>query len=311
MTPQQRLIERYNKIFESSESRIIERINRSLAISFREMEKELRRKYPQVQADTNLLPHQRKLLLMAEMKDLLNLTGNTNYQQIFEDLLQVSNTQGVNLATELMNATEADFTRATAKIPLEQVKFAAEEQTKYLARYGEEFADKASAVVEQGLIQGWGIGKVQTALMGQLGVTKVRAEMIARTASVSAGNAAAIQQYKENGVEGFIWVSTVDDRQCPACATRNGNAYKITDFRPPLHVRGRCYTTPFKKSWLDKGLIDKQWYAKQQAEGLAELEKAGLKPNYGLGAFEKSNGYTEPAKPIWTPGGESKGQTEN
>lgn len=297
----QQLIEQYNKLFATTETRIIERINRALAVSYWQLAKDLKRKYPSVKENTNLLPIYRAELLLSQMKNLLDLTGNTNqYQRIFEDLLQTSNELGLNLAQELIRITDQDFVMATASIPLEQVKYAAEEQTRYLSRYGTEFANNASAVVEQGIIQGWGVKKLEKALQAQLGVTKVRAEMIARTASVSAGNAAAIQQYQENNMDGFIWVATVDDRVCGTCATRNGNAYRLNETRPPIHPRGRCYSTPFKFDWLNKGLIDRDWYAKFRADGIAEVEKQGKKLNYGVGGFEKGN-REQPPEAIWTP----------
>lgn len=298
---QQRLIERYNTVLNEAEDKIIQRINKSLAISFQNLVKELQKKYPQAQADKSLFPHQRKLLLLAEMKDLLTLIDGGNYQQVFEDLLQLANQEGVSLSTELMNAVEADFTRAVASIPLEGVKFAAEEQTRYLSRYGNEFANKASAIVEQGLIQGWGVKRLETALLSQLGVTKIKAEMIARTASVSAGNGAMVAQYQKNNMDGFIWVATVDSRVCIYCAARNGQAYGFQDFRPPLHPRDRCFTTPYKESWVKKGLIDGSWYSKLRAEGLEELKKQNLQPNYGVAPFEKTAGLTQAPTPIWEP----------
>lgn len=298
---QQRLIERYNDILNEAEDRIIDRINRSLAASFQNLMTEIRKKYPQVQANTNLFPHQRKLLLLAEMKDLVNLIEGGRYQGAFEELLQLANQEGITLATELMNAIEADFTRAVASIPLEAVRFAAEEQTRYLNRYGEEFANKTSAIVEQGLIQGWGVPRLQDAMMGQLGITKIRAEMISRTASVSAGNAAMISQYQRNNMDGFIWVATVDRRVCGFCAARNGQAYDFKAFRPPLHPRDRCFTTPYKESWAKKGLIDKNWYRKFRADGIEELRKQDLQPNYGVSSFERLAGITQAPTSIWKP----------
>lgn len=300
-TKQQRLIERYDTILNEAEDRIIQRINRSLAASFKNLMQELQAKYPQVKADYNLFPYQRKLLLLAEMKELINIIQGGGYQAAFEELLQLANQEGITLATELMNAIEADFTRAVASIPLEAVRFAAEEQTRYLNRYGEDFANTTSAIVEQGLIQGWGVPRLESALMGQLGVTKMRAEMIARTASVSAGNAAMIQQYQKNNMDGFIWVATVDRRVCPLCAARNGQAYDFKAFRPPLHPRDRCFTTPYKESWVKKGLIDKSWYKKIRADGMEEIRKQDLTPNYGVAPFEKSAGITEAPSPIWKP----------
>ena len=124
---QQRLIERYNEILSEAETRTTERINRALAASFNNLIKELRKEYPKVQGNDNLFPYQKKILLLAEMTKLLNLIKGESYQKALEQLMLVSNRKGTSLAIELMNAIESDFARAVATIPLEAVRFAAED----------------------------------------------------------------------------------------------------------------------------------------------------------------------------------------
>ena len=298
---QQRLIERYNEFLSDAETRTTERINRALAASFNNLIKELRKEYPKVQGNDNLFPYQKKILLLAEMTKLLNLIKGESYQKALEQLMLVSNRKGTSLAIELMNAIESDFARAVATIPLEAVRFAAEEQTRYLARHGEDFANKASSIIEQGLIQGWGVRRVEKSLLEQLGITKMRAQVISRTASVSAGNAAMKQQYIKHGMDGWIWVATPDNRVCPFCTARNGYAYDFKAIRPPIHPRCRCFTTPYKKDWVEKGLIDKEWYRNARKNTMTELSKGDGKPNYGPSPFERSDGLTKAPTPIWKP----------
>ncbi len=298
---QRRLIERYNDILDEAETQTTERLNRALAASFQNLMRELRQKYPQVQGNDNLFPYQKKILLLAEMKDLLNLIEGGNYQQALEDLMEVANQEGTTLAVELMNAIESDFARAVASIPLEAVRFAAEEQMRYLNRHGEEFANKASSVVEQGLIQGWSVPRIEKQLMQELGITKMRAQVISRTASVSAGNAAMKQQYIKHGMDGWIWVATPDSRVCPYCTARNGQAYDFKAFRPPIHPRCRCFSTPYKKAWVEKGLIDRDWYKNAREVGMVELRKAKLEPNYNPSPFERAAGIAQAPTPIWKP----------
>jgi SPP1 gp7 family putative phage head morphogenesis protein len=298
-----RLIERYNTILSSAEDEALAIINRALASSYLKLERELRSKYPTLVANGSLSAIQRKLLLMAEIKDLLNLVSqSTDYQAQFEELLILANQEGQNLARELISVLgEGTIYQISAEIPLEAVRVAAEEQMRYLRRYGEDFAMRATEVVTQGLIQGWGVKRVEGILVQQLGLGKVRAEAIARTATLSAFNGATQEHYRVNQIELFQWVATADDRTCPVCVARSGNIYRLEATRPPAHVRCRCYQMPVQRKWFDNGRIKEAWIRDFHQKGLDALIAAGKKPNYGIAPFEKSNGLTEPPTPVWTP----------
>jgi SPP1 gp7 family putative phage head morphogenesis protein len=297
------IVERYNRILAEAEDSIVQRINRSLAQNFFELERELRQKYPQLQGQGSLLAVQRKILLMHELKDLLNIANNTTeFSQLFEQLLTLANQEGISLGRELLAAMEGEnFVQAVATVPMETVRYAAEEQTRYLARWGEEFASRAAAIVEMGLIQGWGTQKLVKPLMEQLGVTKIRAEMISRTATISASNTAAVAHFKANGVPWLQWVATADDRLCPTCAARNGNVYRLEDTKPPAHGRCRCFVTPIKPKYFELGLVDENWYRQFHEKGIEELKAHKKEPNHGVSPFEKGAGLTKAPKPIWTP----------
>ena len=62
-----RLIENLNRTLAATETRIADRINRALARAFVELEEELRRKYPEYQAQGGLVAYQRKLLLLDQL----------------------------------------------------------------------------------------------------------------------------------------------------------------------------------------------------------------------------------------------------
>jgi hypothetical protein len=215
----QSLVERFNAVLDGSESRIADRIRRALARAYAELEDELRRKYPNYQSNGSLVAYQRKLLLLNELKDLLNVAGG-DFSRDFEELLRIADATGIELGDRLLQLSGEDFVRSTATIPIEALKYAAEEQTRYLAKYGDEFAGRASGIIEQGLIQGWGVAKVAGELRKSLEVTKTRAEIIARTASLSASNAATEKAFRDNGVEWVQWMATADSRVCFPAGTR-------------------------------------------------------------------------------------------
>ncbi|WP_013334701.1 minor capsid protein [Gloeothece verrucosa] len=297
------LIERYNSILSQAEDRIIERINRALAEAFVQLERELRIKYPKIQENGSLTAANRKLLLLNELKGLLDIVGNTSrYSQLFEELLKTANEQGVSLAGKFSRLMEGDdFVQATAKVPIEALKYAVEEQIRYLGKYGDEFANKASAIIEQGIIQGWHPSRIAPYLRRELGVTKVRAEMIARTASLSAFNSALKQHFLANNIRFAQFQATVDDRVCPYCSARNGNVYRIEEIRIPCHPQCRCVAMPWKADWQEQGLTNDDWHRRSHEQGIAELRATGKEPNYGLSPFEKAAGLEKPPVPIWTP----------
>lgn len=295
-----RLIEKLNRVLEGTESRIADRINRALATAFVQLEAELRREYPKYQGMGGLVAYQRKLLLLDQLKELINPVSGRDFKWDFEELLRVADQTGIEMGRRLLEIGE-DFVRSTATIPLDALRYGAEEQTRYLSRYGDEFASRASAAVEQGLIQGWGVDRLSRVLRDQLEVTKQRADIIARTASLSACNAAAENCFRENGAEWIQWMATIDSRVCKFCSARNGNMYELGSTRPPIHFQDRCFIVPVKRKFFELGLVKEDWIRDYREKGLAELEKQGLKPDYGLSPFERAAGLESVPKPVWRP----------
>ena len=296
-----RLIEKLNSVLDKSETRIADRINRALAVAFTQLEDELRRKYPDYQEMGGLVAYQRKLLLLDQLKELLNPTAGRDFKRDFEELLRVADSTGIDMGRRLLEISGEDFVRSTATIPLDALRYAAEEQTRYLARYGDEFASRASAAVEQGLIQGWGVSRLSSVLRGQLEITKRRADIIARTASLSASNAAAENCFRDNGAEWVQWMATIDSRVCRYCSARNGNMYELGSTRPPIHFQDRCFIVPVKRKFFELGLVKEDWIRNHREKGLAELEKQGLKPDYGVSPFERAAGLESAPSPVWRP----------
>lgn len=300
------LIERYDKAVAGLEDDALERISASLDAAYRNMERELRRLYPEWASQGSLYASQRRLLLMSELGDLLSIVRPEQaeeYQQLFEELLQISHYTGASLADELVSTLDPSYPLAEfATIPIEAAVLQATEGVKRLYRYDEEFRTAASAIVEQGLIQGWGADKVAKGLRSQLGVTKSKAETLARTEVMGSLNQGATERYQANGIDFQQLTVTPSDALCPFCAGRNGNIYEVGLVQLPLHPRCRCYWLPLKKSWLEKGLIDTDFIEKYNRRNIEALAAQGLKPNTGLTSWEKKNGLKSAPKPYWKPG---------
>jgi SPP1 gp7 family putative phage head morphogenesis protein len=85
-----------------------------------------------------------------------------------------------------------------------------------------------------------------------------RANLIARTTSIYAANAGAVQGYADAGVEAGEWMATEDDLTCEACAEMDGEEVELgasfdipsstsSPFdipHPPLHPYCRCTILP-------------------------------------------------------------------
>ncbi|WP_308572145.1 minor capsid protein [uncultured Methanobacterium sp.] len=90
------------------------------------------------------------------------------------------------------------------------------------------------------------------------GMTREKAESIARTETVRARNQAELVKAKNTGKEYFIVISAKDC--CDECYnTYNGkvfSAHKNTDKLPPLHKKCRCTASFFRSESLAKGMAE-------------------------------------------------------
>jgi SPP1 gp7 family putative phage head morphogenesis protein len=300
-----KLIDRYNRSTAGLEAAVIERIDTALDSAYRELERELRQVYPRIQGQGDLLPTQRKLLLLSELGELLQVVRpeqQAEYEAMLTEALKVANQSGATLGEQLIKAFEPDAQiKSFAGVPIEAVAMQARDGTQRLYRHSEDFRNRASAVVEQGLIQGWGAAKVAGVLRSELGTTKSKTETIARTEILSSLNDAAQQTYQDNDIELVQLIATADDRLCPTCSFRNGFVYPVGKIRVPLHPRCRCYVLPFKAAWQQLGLTNDTFTQKFRQQGLTELKAQGLEPNKGLSPFEKMAKLNAPPQPVWMP----------
>lgn len=298
-------IERTDLALQGMEDAAIARLSNALESSYRALEKQLRASYDNYSAESlpDLLANQRALLLADELKTLLPIVSPTSEKQItgdFEKLLASASGEGVTLASELMRLTAGDsFVAQNTVVPIQAAAIAADGAYKRLAKHGNDFAEKSTAIITQGLIQGKGAAVVVRGMREQLGVTKGRAEAIVRTETMTAHNQAAQQTYKANGVNFFQSIATADSRTCPTCVGRNMQVLEIGKASVPWHVKCRCYVMPWLPEWEQLGLTDNAWGEKFVSEVEAELVATGKQPNRGLAPFEKANGGAA-GKPVWS-----------
>ncbi|WP_088893193.1 minor capsid protein [Leptolyngbya ohadii] len=299
------LAERYDRLARDLEDQTIDRLDRAIDQSYRNLEREFLRQYPEMQAQGSLLASQRRAVLMNDLSALLAIIRPEQaeeYEQLFQRMIVAASGLGGDLAGAMLEAIAPDsFARAFAGINLEAVALQARDGARRLYRYNEEFQGKASAIVEQGLIQGWGARRVADSLRSEMGVAKFNAERIARTEVMSALNDGAQLRYQQAGIEAVQWVVTPSEGLCPICAARNGQVYPIGKVRVPIHPFDRCLLLPWRREWQEAGLTDDEFTADYRNRVLRELKAGGKQAQDRVAAFEKAGGLEKPPTPIWKP----------
>ncbi|MEL6326410.1 MAG: minor capsid protein, partial [Cyanobacteria bacterium J06626_23] len=235
------LIDRYDALAGELEQSVLQRVNAALDAAYRDLERQLRQTYPKLQSEGSLIAAQRKLLVMDELGSLLDLLQGPQadaYEQLLQDLINDADALGGDAAAAYLGAIDPTSPIANhAGIPLEAVALQARDGRQRLYRYSDEFRGNASAIVEQGLIQGWGTGRVQRLMRQQLGVTKSKAETLARTEMSRSLNNGALMRYQQSEVEYAQWVITPSEQLCRICAARNGYIYEVGKVEIPAHPR--------------------------------------------------------------------------
>ena len=301
------LIDRFDRASNGLESDAIARIHNIFDASFRALAAELSVAYPELQSVGSLVAAQQKTLILDRLGGLLQLLNPdqaAEYDRLFQELLTLSNETGGELSGQLIQAYEDESLAPFTGIPVEAVINQATEGRRRLYRYSEDFQDKANIIIGMGLSQGWGVRRVESALRSELGVAKGKAETLARTEVMAALNQSAAARYKENGINYVLWNISPSEGLCPYCADRNQKVFEVDKIVYPLHPRDRCFLSPYKPEWHEKGLFDDKFAAEYRQEGIDELAKRGLTPNSGLAPFEKAAKLDKPPAAVWRPGDE-------
>jgi SPP1 gp7 family putative phage head morphogenesis protein len=291
-----RLIKNTDNLIGSFESRTIRAVESAMDASFRQLEREFRRKWLSLESQ-DLAGKDRAILLINEIRQYMQLLpSDSTVEGLYQDLMKDCQIAGITIGSNSLSEIQG-FSASTVNPNLSAIAFQSRDAAARLSRHSQDFQLRASAVIQQGLVGGSGVAKVAEMLRRELGVTKAKAETIARTESMSAMDSASRDTYKANGIEYVQRIGTQDDRICPYCAARVGNVYPVDKAPAIIHPRDRCYNMPFSPAWIDLGLVDMDWLQSHRAASIASMgDKA---PNYGPSPFEQMAGQRSPA-PTWT-----------
>ena len=297
---------RYSESLDNLEKATQRRVAKALESSYRKLERDLLASYRKHGGNLDLLPRQRTLLVMDEVRSQLELIDPVRAKRIttaYESMLTQATREGYDAAGDLTQAMSSEKLKPFSAVPTDAVAAQASEGLARLRNHTAAFATKASAVVEQGLVQGWGPRKVARALRSELGVTASKAETIARTEVMSAYNSAAKTRYKKGGIEYGQWMATGSDRLCPICADRNMRVYKLEDIVIPAHPRCRCTVVPYSPNWD----ADTEFTERYREQTIADLRATGVEPSSAASPFEKAAGMTTAPQPVNLGGGAQLG----
>lgn len=292
-------------------ARLREVVNRA----YQDLAREIRRRWPAALADASgqsrTFAEARARVLLEQLEaylDALNLgaTGS-GVPASMRQLITQGHQHGLSTAQTLLQAfgeTTAGLAAATAVIDLRAVEAATRNAAARLTAASEQAIAQVRQEVVNSLVRGEGNAKlarrIREVLRGD-GRTPdaglyARARTIARTELATAKTEASDQRYAEVGVEMVQWFATLDERTCRYCGARHGNVYKLGDATTPAHPNCRCWLAPFRREFVEAGLVDVDWWQDSQAE----IQR--IVPNLTTGAspFERANGRSAP-RAVWTP----------
>lgn len=132
--------------------------------------------------------------------------------------------------------------------------------------------------VRDALLRGVAVGRnpqqTARAISDALGGNLTRSMSIARTEQHRAYRAATVEGYRANGnvVKGWIWLSSLDTRTCPACFAMHGTEHPPTE-EFGSHPACRCSPAPLTRSMAELTGLNIPETAPQFESGVEKFEE--------------------------------------
>lgn len=311
----ERIVERTDAALQRAERAHVRRLRETTNEAYRRLAAEIRRRWPDALADaaseSRTFAEARARVLLAQLETLLASLeygdARTGVPPLVRDMIVLGHETGVEAASELLTAYGSSTGLAaveTAVIDVLAVDAALRNSQARLRKHGAAARAKIEDAVVNAIVQGKGSGRITREIREIIrgdGRTPeaglhFRAETIARTELATAKADASRQRYAEAGVELVQWYATLDERTCPYCGHRHGMVYRRDDLIIPAHPRCRCYAAPFRREFVDAGLVDVDYWRQSQADVRAYVKR----PKTGATPFERAQGRAYPPA-VWTP----------
>lgn len=140
-----------------------------------------------------------------------------------------------------------------------------------------------------------------------------RALTIARTETLDAHRAAAAESHQANAsvLAGWIWMTNLSSRTCPACIGMSGTEHKLSEPGPQGHANCRCSRVPQTKTWRELGIdIDEppstkpdagEWFAGQDEKTQRGILGPARYDAWKKGDYPMDKWAVKKPNPDWRP----------
>lgn len=305
MSPLERIAYRADALASGAADGVVAHMRALMLEILRDLERELRRRYPAhleavAREATRTAQEYRARLLAEELRTLIaamDLSAAGALAPLLPALLEA---QRAGLSEALDYLERLSGSRPTfGGIDEMAARMALENSARRLRNYSQEAQQRITDAVARGLLSGQGVRKVAAAIRKEAVQPLLSsAETIAHTEVQSARLERRDAVYRAENIELVQWIATNDDRVCFICGPRHGLVFRREEVARVPHPRCRCTRVPWKAEWQRLGLTDDELWREQREEIRRELEARGEGFRLRLAPFEKSDGLSEPPRPV-------------
>jgi hypothetical protein len=180
-------------------------------------------------------------------------------------------------------------------------------------------SSEADAVIRRELVRGIATGsnprstasRIMKGAEGGFNGGLSRALTIARTETLDSHRAAAAESHAANAdvLGGWVWLTDLSPRTCPACLGMSGTEHPLTEPGPLGHPNCRCSRMPKAKTWRDLGIdLDEpesaapdagEWFAGQDEKTQRAILGAGRYAAWQRGDYPMDAWAVKVQNPAW------------
>lgn len=180
-------------------------------------------------------------------------------------------------------------------------------------------SSEADAVVRREIVRGIATGsnprqtasRIMKGAEGGFNGGLARALTISRTETLDAHRAAAAESHAANAdvLGGWVWLTDLSLRTCPACLGMNGTEHPLSEPGPLGHPNCRCSRMPRTKTWAELGIdLDEpassapdagEWFASQDEAVQRSILGAGRYDAWKRGDYPMTAWAVRKPNPDW------------
>lgn len=209
----------------------------------------------QLYAELNSKAYKARITRLEALKDSINV----NTKRVADTELQATTKLYTNNIQDAYYRTLFDIQKGVklgfnvAEMPDETIQeilknnWSGEHYSKRIWNNSKVFASKLEDTLISGIMAGHSVKKIAKELEEYTSYGEFATERLTRTETTYMCNMAAIESYKECGIDKYIFLATLDLRTSKQCRQHDGKIYKVSEAKPgvnlpPLHAYCRSTT---------------------------------------------------------------------